>query len=226
MQFNPIPTEQTTAVTDLLLMIVSFACALALRSAQERVRSRLWMWTFGLLGVAGGIGALAHGLALSPAAYELMWKPLNLALGLTIALFVAGAVYDSWGERATRRAVPALVAVALAFFAVTQLIQGTFLVFVVYEAIAMITALVLYTRLALARRLPGAWLLVLGIALTIVAAVVQATGAVRLTLVWPLDHNGVFHLIQIAALPVLLAGLRAGLFPGGATPRVQRAPAH
>jgi hypothetical protein len=209
MQFNPIPTELTTAATDLLLMLVSLACLAAVRGAADRERARLWIWTFGLLGLAGGIGAIAHGLAMAPATNDLLWKPLNLALGLTIALFVAAALYDSWGSRVTRRALPALLVVALAFFAVTQLIPGTFLVFVVYEAIAMIAALVLYTRLALTRRLPGAWLIVLGIALTIVAAVVQATQVVQFTLVWPFDHNGAFHLIQIAALPLLAAGLRA-----------------
>ncbi len=77
----------------------------------------------------------------------------------------------------------------------------------------MLVALALYGRLALTRRLPGAWLMVGGIVLTIVAAVVQATQLVSFTLIWPFDHNGVFHLIQIVALPVLAVGLRAGLFP-------------
>jgi hypothetical protein len=212
MPINPIATEQTTAVTDLLMMLVSIACLLALRGAPDRTRVRLWMGAFGLLGLAGALGTVAHGLALAPETYRLIWQPLNLVLGLTIALFVAGAIYDTWGARVIRRAVPVLIVVALAFFGVTQLIQGTFLVFVVYEALAMVSALILYGRLALGRQLPGAWLLVLGIVLTIVAAVIQATQLVRFTLVWPFDHNGAFHLIQIIALPVLAAGLRAGRF--------------
>jgi hypothetical protein len=212
MQINSLPTEQTTAVTDLLMMLVSIACLLALRGASDRTRTRLWMGAFGLLGLAGALGSVAHGLAWAPDIYRMIWQPLNLVLGLTIALFVAGAVYDTWGSRVIQRALPALIVVALIFFGVTQLIQGTFLVFVVYEAIAMVTALILYGRLALGRQLPGAWLLVLGIVLTIVAAVIQATQLVRFTLVWPFDHNGAFHLIQIIALPILAAGLRAGLF--------------
>ncbi|NTW03111.1 MAG: hypothetical protein HGA19_17830 [Oscillochloris sp.] len=213
MQFNPVPTEQTTAVTDFLMMLASIACLAALHGASDRTRTRLWMGVFGLLGLAGALGSVAHGVAWRPDIYRLIWQPLNLVLGLTIALFVAGAVYDTWGAQVLPRVLPALIIVALAFFGVTQLIQGTFLVFVVYEALAMLTALILYGRLALSRQLPGAWMLVLGIMLTIVAAVIQATKLVRFTLVWPFDHNGVFHLIQILALPILVAGLRIGLFP-------------
>lgn len=213
MEINPIATEQTTAATDLLMLIVSCACLVALWGASDRSRARLWVGAFGLLGLASALGAIAHGLALTPAAYQLIWQPLNLTLSLTIALFVAGALYDTWGVSVTRRAVPALILAALIFFGVTQLIQGTFLVFIVYEALAMLMALALYGRLALTGRLPGAWLMVLGIVLTILAAVIQAIPAVRITLVWPFDHNGVFHLIQIIALPVLVTGLRAGLFP-------------
>ena len=50
-----------------------------------------------------------------------------------------------------------------------------------------------------------------GIALNIVAAAIQATGSVRFTLVVPFDHNGVFHLVQMAAIVVLVAGVAKGL---------------
>jgi len=61
----------------------------------------------------------------------------------------------------------------------------------------------------------GAWLLailliVAGIALSIVAAVVQAT-TMRARFVVPFDHNGLFHLIQLLGMGVLAAGVRLAL---------------
>ena len=53
--------------------------------------------------------------------------------------------------------------------------------------------------------------MVLGIALNIAAAGIQASGAVRLNLGVPLDHNGVFHLLQMVAIVVLMAGVGRSL---------------
>jgi len=44
-----------------------------------------------------------------------------------------------------------------------------------------------------------------------VAAAIQATQAASFTFIWPFDHNGVFHLVQMVALVVLCAGLQSSL---------------
>jgi TctA family transporter len=84
-------------------------------------------------------------------------------------------------------------------------------VFVVYEAIAMLFALVVYVVLAARETLRGAAMMAAGVLVSIVAAAVQATGAVRFTLIWDFDHNGAFHLIQMVGLLFLLIGLRTDL---------------
>jgi hypothetical protein len=104
-----------------------------------------------------------------------------------------------------------MIALGVVFFVVTTVIQKGFLVFVVYEAVAMIGALAIYVRLVLARRLPGAFVMALGILVNILAAAVQASGSVGFTLVWKFDHNGVFHLIQMIGILLLYAGLRVAL---------------
>jgi hypothetical protein len=65
--------------------------------------------------------------------------------------------------------------------------------------------------MALGRRLPGAEWMAAGVLLMIVAAVVQATKSLYFQLIWPFDHNGVFHLIQMAGLGALTRGLAKGL---------------
>ncbi len=74
----------------------------------------------------------------------------------------------------------------------------------------MAMAMSIYLALAIRNRFPGAAIMATAIALNIAAAVVQA-GTITITLVWPLDHNGVFHLVQIAALLVLGRGLHVNM---------------
>ncbi len=213
MQLNPIPTELTTAATDAILALLGLVCIrwLSGRREADPAKATLWALVLGLLVVASALGAAAHGLALSERAVFWLWQPLYLSLGLVVALFFVASVYDGIGPAVARRIlIPALV-VGGAFYLVTLLFPGTFTAFVLYEAVAMVAALVLYARLALRCRRRWAWLMTLGIALNVVAAVIQATRRVRIDIGIPLDHNGVFHLVQMVAIVVLVAGVVGGL---------------
>jgi hypothetical protein len=75
----------------------------------------------------------------------------------------------------------------------------------------MVFALTVYLTLAIRRELTGAGTVAFAIVLNMVAAGIQATGSVQVTLGVPFDHNGIFHLVQTAAVLVLLKGLTAGL---------------
>lgn len=217
---NPVPTELTTAVTDAVLAILALICIrwLAGHRARDPRKTTLWVMILALLTVASVLGATAHGLAMSERAVFWMWQPLYLSLGLVVALFVVAAVYDGMGTEPARRIlIPALV-VGGGFYFVTLLLPGTFMVFVLYEAAAMVVALALYGRLAVRSRRRWTWLMVGGIALNILAAAVQATRSIRLEIGVPLDHNGVFHLVQMVAIVVLVTGVIGGLkdLPAGA----------
>jgi hypothetical protein len=212
-QLNPVPTELTTAATDALIAATAGICVLLLQRWRERDRWRaaIWSWVFGLLAVAGLLGAAVHGLVLSARLQTLLWQPLFLSLGLVVALFVVAAMYDWRGREVARRALPIMLVVALLFYAITRLASGTFLVFVLYEAAAMLFALAIYVALAVRRTMTGADWIAGGIGLNIVAAAIQASGAVSVTVIWPFDYNGVFHLVQIVAIVVLMRGLAKGL---------------
>jgi hypothetical protein len=140
-----------------------------------------------------------------------LWMPLNLALGLAVGLFVVGVVYDQWGLATAQRMLPILIGVGVAFFLITVFVPGNFLVFILYEAVAMLFALAVYVLIAAQGQLPGAWWMAVGVGITILAAVIQALGKTRITVIWEFDHNGVFHLAQIVGVLVLTVGLYTAL---------------
>ena len=208
-------TELTTAATDAAMAFVCVAALgqlVRLRVAATWKRA-LWVWVLALLGAASALGAVTHGLAWPETVRAALWPPLYLLLGITVALFVAGAVCDWRGEALARRALPWAIAIGAGFFAVVELAGGAFVIFVIFETASMLTALAMYASSWAAGRLAGAGLVTLGIGLTIAAGAVQAT-TLSLRLVVPFDHNGLFHIVQIAATIVLAIGLRRGLARG------------
>ncbi len=206
------PTERTTAATDAIIAAMALGYARSLLG-RRGWRARVWAWAFGGLGLGAALGAGSHGLRMGERAHAALWRGIYLSLGLTVALFAVAATADGWGERAGRRALPAALLAALGFYGASQRLGRGFLVFVVYEAAALLYALGVYARLARGGRLDGAELTAAGILISLIAAGVQAS-PLRLTVLGlPFDHNGLFHLVQIAGLPVLAAGVEAGLEP-------------
>lgn len=216
-QFIDSPTERTTAATDAILALIALAAVFYIRQIgqQQPWKANLWAWAFGLLALASVLGTVAHGFQMTESTRTLIWHPLFLALGLLVALFMVGAIYDVWGQAVARRALPIMLAIGVGFFGITLLWPGTFTVFIAYEGVAMLFALGGYFWLAWNGRLDGAWWMVAGILVTIIAAGVQASKAVSFTVVWQFDHNGVYHLIQMVGIVLLVLGLRAALLSSG-----------
>ncbi|MGW8283369.1 MAG: DUF6962 family protein [Gemmatimonadota bacterium] len=215
MGWNPVITELTTGATDAILAVLSIAALAIIRGRRsvDRWKIDLWSWLLALLAAASVLGAAAHGLNLSEGFRDLLWKPLYLCLGLVVALFVVAAIRDRFGERVARRVLPWMIVIGFGFFAYTEVSPGTFLVFVAYEACAMLITFVLYMDAAIRPRVPGAKLMTVGVALNILAAGVQQSSATLDLAGIPLDHNGVFHLVQMVAVAVLTAGVLRGLNP-------------
>jgi hypothetical protein len=212
MRLNPSPTELTTAATDAALGALCLALIglLAQLPTRARWKKAIWISVFTCLGAGSALGAVAHGLDLSPTVRAALWQPLYLSLGLTVSLFLAAAVADWRGERAGRAALPWAPAAGLGFFVLTRLAGGSFGLFIVYEGIAMVATLAIYLHLWIARGRAGAGEVALGIALTLVAAAIQAS-SLSVRIIWPFDHNGLFHLVQMVAVLVMVGGLRQGM---------------
>jgi len=210
-----IPAERTTALTDagLALLVLAGMAWLGRNTPSSALRST-WFAALGAFGLAAILGAAAHGIAWSAGAQELLWQPLYLSLGVAVALFVAAAIGAAWGAPAARRTLPWLLAAAGAFYLLTRVTHGDFLVFVAYEAAGILFSLGVHARLA-RNGWDGAGWVAAGLALSLAAGAAQAVDTISLRLVWTFDHNGVYHLLQGAGLAVLLIGLRRMLVQGG-----------
>ncbi|MEP6688505.1 MAG: hypothetical protein ABJC36_09170 [Gemmatimonadales bacterium] len=206
-----VATERTTAATDAVLALAAVAAILWLRRTTPPSFGRtVWQAALAAMMIASVLGTVAHGLDLSPAARELLWQPLYLALGATMALFVVGAVRDWRGDAAGRRILPPMLAVAVVFYGITRLTGGSFLAFVVYEAATLLFSLAVYLRLAVGPGRTGAAAMAAALGVSLAAGAVQAS-SVSVRLLWDFDHNGVFHLVQLMGLALLVTGLRRRL---------------
>lgn len=206
-------TELTTAATDAVLggLCLVLAWRLSALPTAAPLKQHVWMAVLVAMAIGALLGAVVHGLALAPGLRQLLWKPLYLSLGLTVALVVVAAVADWSGDAAARRTLPWAIAAGVAFFAWTELRPGSFAVFLAYEGVGLATALGIYLALMRAGT-PGAGAIAAGLLLSVVAAVVQTTGwTIRLGI--RLDHNGLFHLVQIAGVIVIASGVRARISP-------------
>ncbi len=200
------PFERVTAVTDVLMGLLSAYAAIQLAQFSD-FKSNIWAWTFGLLAFSSFLGAIAHGCKMTSKTNDRLWLPINLSLGLTLGLFVIGALIDLSGEVLASKALPAMLVVGFGFFLVTVWKPGTFMTFIAYEAVAMLFALGVYVYLLFTSPLPGVKWMVAGIFVTILAAVIQATGKAGNAIFWYFDNNGVFHLIQMIGIGLLMVGL-------------------
>ena len=214
MQLNSPVTELTTAATDLILGVVSIVVLFQLLRMREHDewKVKLWSSVFGLLALVSFLGSVAHGFQMSDSTRYWLWQPLYTSLGIMVALFVVGAINDWRGKTLSRRLLIPAVVLGVGFYALTVVLGGEFLVFVVYEGAAMLAALVIYIRLSIKKQMPGSGMVAGAIGLNIAAAAVQAS-SLSVTIILPLDHNGLFHMVQIAAIVMLGRGLRTSLQP-------------
>lgn len=212
------PTELTTAATDLLLAAVCVLCARHLSArALRRPALRTWSCAFVLSALAATLGAVAHALYLPGWLDRVVWAFIYLALAAGIGAIVLATVEDclpAWRARVR----PFVLGLALASFGAALLFPEIFAVILIWQACGVLFAMWAYGRDGLRRDGRRSVWVVAGLVITVVAAVVQATGAVSFTLVWPFDHNGVFHLVQIPGLIAVAYGLaKAAPAPGASS---------
>lgn len=203
------PTERTTAATDALLAAQTLVAAgyLSQLPAAHPWKAWLWIINFGLLALAAALGAVVHGLELPRRLWLGLWGAVYLLLGQVVGLFTVAAVFDLWGQTAAQNALPGLIGIGLIFFVVVSLRSAAFFIFVVFQAVALLFALLIYLWLMLSGGLPGAGWMAAGIVTTLAAAAVQAGGRVRFSLIWQFDHNSAYHFLMMAAVTLLLIGL-------------------
>ncbi len=203
------PTEQTTAVTDLILSLQAVGAIWLMNKSLVRrpVWTELWTWLFSLLSAASLLGAISHGITLHPSVDSAIWIVVYLTLGMMMALFLIAAVTMHWNPDLGKRCLPYGMVIAFTFFLVTQFWSDSFLLFVIYEAISMLLALILYLSCVWIRKEKGAGYLAAGVFVGIVAAALDTQSSIRLTFIWTFNNHGVFHLVQMISLLLLTLGV-------------------
>jgi hypothetical protein len=165
-----------------------------------------WLIALTGWGVSAMLGMVTHGFDLDPRVSLLLWQPLYIGLGLAQALVVVASVCAWRGAAAAQRTLPVMLAATVVYYWATWRWEGDFLVFVIFSAATTIFALVVHAALARRGR-QGAGLVAAGLGASLASGLLQATD-LSLSLVWDFDHNGLFHLAQMAGLALLVAGLR------------------
>jgi hypothetical protein len=187
--------EPATAITDLALGIIGgwLALSLVLRPHQPAVH--LWAEAFGCAAGGGFFGAIAHGLTdyISKTMHRVFWSAAVLCAGVAAIGFAAAAgvaaapAYEDWIVRVG-------LAAAL-LYAVGVIVRPTFVKAVIVSVVAL--AAILLSAAAISRFSPraAAWL-VAGVALTGVGFGLQRA---RISLHRHLNHNDLYHLLQLGA---------------------------
>jgi len=190
-------SEPMTLATDYILAAVAALMGvLILRAAGQHNTRRWWGIAFIALGLAAALGGTHHGFRLAA-----LWKPTMLVLGVASAGMLAGSALATT-RGVGRLALLALAAAKLAIYSIWVWRDDRFIWAVADTGSAF--ALIALAHLFAWRR-PGSRWIVAGVAVSIAAAAVQASGV---DLHRHFNHNDLYHLVQLGALVLYYRGVR------------------
>src|SRR2546423_8335564 len=178
-----------TLATDYALALITGALGLRLiaQSAGESSR-RFWALAFLALALAAALGGTYHGFAV-----QALWKPTLLAIGIaSFAMVVGSATATTSG--ALRKALLAAAVVKLVVYSAWMLAHDDYIWVVADSGIALAVVALLH---AVRWRSPEARWILCGVALSLAAAAVQASG---FALHPNFNHNDLYHVVQAAAM--------------------------
>ncbi|MFI5311721.1 MAG: DUF6962 family protein [Gemmatimonadales bacterium] len=207
----------TTAVTDAILALGLLAGIEWLRRTTRASPLRtLWLATLAFTAL-GAVGGTAFHWGGPGDDAGLLWRTVSMVLGAAVSLLALCALASWRGYEAARGLFP----FALAIVAGLRLTPVSVLdeVQLIVDMAAGVFVLVVFGALAL-RRQQGMALVFAGCLVSMAAGLLQAQPALSVQVVWRFDHNGLFHLVQMAGFAVMLPGVRRTLEAGTAGARV------
>ncbi len=208
------PTELTTAATDLILGIECAVILILLWQTPSPERWRIYLWSgfFGSLTASSLLGAVAHGWEVSPGLRQILFLLIFGGIGLSVGLLSIGAWGEVFGGAWVGKALWFLVALGILLVGMGRFYRWILLVGGTLGVSAFFFSLGVYGFLAWSRSTSAVLLIVAALLLSLAGGAVQ-TSRWTLHLIFPLDHNGLFHLVEMVALGLLGAGVRIGLKP-------------
>ena len=197
-RFIDLPTERTTSATDLILAIQTglMTAFLAGSAALHTFRGWLWIGVFGGMGLTALLGTIAHGFMMSKKTNTVLWQFLTLCFSVCYVLIIGSLAFDLFGPAAGRVAVLVCTGLGLALV-LACLRWPAFVPKIIYIGVAL-GGLMLAAGLwlALVSQQAGAWWLLAGMVLALVATAVEARQKFRLKLIWDFDHHSAYHFWQ------------------------------
>jgi hypothetical protein len=186
--------EPMTLLTDYLLAgVTAWLAVLLFKNAQQQNARRFWALAFTALALGAFLGGTWHGFVQN----DLLWKATVLSVGVASFGMVAGSAFAALSG-AARQVLLWLAAGKLILYSGWMLRHDEFIYVVIDTAIAFAAVAVLHLWRF------NAWILA-GVAVSVIAAVVQASG---IALHPNFNHNDLYHVIQIAAMLLLYRGAR------------------
>jgi hypothetical protein len=199
--------EPATAITDLLLGVISFVLAVRLwRSAAAERSRRYWSGAIAASGLAALLGAFFHGAGaqVSRATLQATWKAVTMTVGLVSFCLITATAIASVRSPRLRRALRIAAAVQLVAYEVWMVKHDAFIFVIADYGIALLV--VAGFQIQDRRHAPdSARPILAGIALSLIGAAIQASG---FSLHQHFNHNDLYHVIQIVAMYLLYRGGR------------------
>lgn len=196
--------EPTTTLTDYAITLVAGWLAVRLLDATTALAPALLAAAFVAVALAALLGGTVHGFGvrLGEARRALLWRlTLQLAVA-TNALLLAAVIVARVPAPWERWLLAATVAKALGFAHFAWWRRD--FRWAVYDSLVTFAAIAVVEGIALARHdAPGAWWMLGGVAVSVVAGAVQRSG---LTAHRHLNHNDLYHVVQLVAVFLFYRG--------------------
>jgi len=200
-------TEPMTMITDYVMGALAFVLAMRLltdASAGRELSGRLWAAAFVMTAIAAFAGGTYHGfIAWMPGpAGRVLWKATLLATGLGSACLLAAAMVAAVGGQ-LRALLVAVVLVKLLVYVWTIATRDQFVLVIADYGTALLAVLLAAWFIRPSGLTPAAWWLTAGVAVAVVAGVIQWA---HLAPHVRFNHNDLFHVVQMASLYLLYRG--------------------
>lgn len=200
-------TEPMTMITDYVMGALAFVLAMRLlmdASAGRQLSGRLWAAALVMTAVAAFTGGTYHGFIqwMPGLAGRVLWKATLLATGLGSACLLAAALVASVGGQ-LRAALVALVIVKFLVYVWTIATRDQFVLVIADYGTALLAVLLAAWFIRPSGLSPAAWWITAGVAVAIVAGLIQWA---HLAPHVHFNHNDLFHVVQMASLYLLYRG--------------------
>lgn len=200
--------EPFTVLTDYLLALLTaffFFRLNRLYPGKKQLFVRFWALTFLMIAAGAFLGGTSHGFKpyFSDAVKTVIWKSTVLSIGLASLFMLAGAGFSFFRGFAARLFFGAALAKFVVFAAVMSTTDR--FLFVIVDYLFSMFLVLIFSARAIGRPGSGARWLTGGILTSFAAAAIQQSTL----FLGPLNHNDLYHVIQMGACSLLYTGVKA-----------------